>query len=257
MIEQFVQRVLPGRLVDWMRIPLVVTIRDGVGAGLKFDTHRGSGNYRAGLNELPVQETLAQHLKPGDVFYDIGANTGFFTMIGARLVGAGGQVYAFEPVPENVAIIRHNVQINDFDHVVVTEKAVSSTSEQGQLMLTRHPGGATLIMDNLPPDATGAVAVEMVAIDDLVFGANFKSPTFIKIDVEGAEIDVLRGMERVLHTVRPTLLYEIDDQHEEGFNRKAQACEEFLRAQGYTVTRLPNAYLTMQWLVGHYLGHPG
>ena len=74
------------------------TIRDGVGKGLRFNPYRSSGAYLSGRNELPVQETLAAHLNRGDVFYDIGANVGFFSIIAARLVGADGSVYLYNAI---------------------------------------------------------------------------------------------------------------------------------------------------------------
>ena len=256
MVDQFVRRILSSRIGNYVPRNWVVTVREGVGAGLKFDTHRASGDYHFGTNELPVQQTLAEQLRPGDVFYDIGANTGFFTMIGARQVGSGGQVYAFEPVPENVAVVRHNIEINGFNHVQVVQKAVSFSSEQGQLVLTRHSGGATLITDNPPPDAIGTVTVEMVALDDLVFNQKFAPPNFVKIDVEGAELDVLQGMERVMRTYHPSLLYEIDDEYEDGFTRKANECQRHLEQRGYEITRLKDSYVNMNWHVGHFLAIP-
>jgi len=256
MVQQVKRRILSGRIGSLLSQNRVVTIFDGVGAGLKFDTHRGSGKYWLGTNELPVQQTLARQLRPGDVFYDVGANTGFFTVIGARLVGSKGRVYAFEPVPENVAVVRRNLQFNGFEYAEVIPKAVSFSSEQGSLILTRHPGGATLITDNPPPDAIGTVAIEMVALDDLVFNQKLPPPNFVKIDVEGAELDVLQGMERILRTYHPPLLFEIDDEFQDEFERKAKACTSYLEHRGYEITRLEDAYPTLNWHVGHFLAIP-
>lgn len=256
MIKQLANRFLSVGIVDRLRPSRVVTIRDGVGAGLKFDTSRASGDYGSGLNELPVQQAFATHLKPGDVFYDVGANAGFFTMIGARLVGAKGQTYAFEPVPQNAAVVRHNAEINGFSHVHVIEKAVASESGKGQLLLTRHPGGATLITDHRPPDATEVVSTEMVSLDDLVAKKEIPPPSMAKIDVEGAEMGVLLGMEQILQTARPIVLFEIDDETEEQLLVKATACQELLRQHGYQVTRLTNSYPSLDWKVGHFLAMP-
>ena len=78
--------------------------------------------------EPSVQRTLRAIIRPGDVFLDIGANVGFFTILGARLVGDSGSVVAFEPEPRNVAALRDNVALNDFANVTVVAAAVSSST---------------------------------------------------------------------------------------------------------------------------------
>ena len=133
---------------------------------------------------------------------------------------------------------------------------MSYSSERGSLILTKHPGGATLITDNPPPDAIGTVAIEMVALDDLVFNQKLPPPNFVKIDVEGAELDVLHGMERILKTYHPPLLFEIDDEFQDEFERKAKECTSFLEQRGYEITRLEDAYPMLNWHVGHFLAIP-
>ncbi|MBK8019883.1 MAG: FkbM family methyltransferase [Chloroflexi bacterium] len=256
MIEQLAGWILPDRFMNKIFGGRVVTIRDGVGAGLKFDTHRASGDYRAGLNELPVQQALAKYLKPGDVFYDVGANVGFFTMIGARLVGESGHAYAFEPVPENVAVIRHNAHLNRFNQVQVIQKAIGATSGKAELLLTKHPGGATLVSDHRPPDATVSVSAELASLDDLFINKVTTPPSVIKVDVEGAEKDVITGMARLLRAIRPIVLFEIDDENPAPFEAKAEECSNLMRAAGYDVTRLEDSYTTLDWHVGHFLALP-
>ena len=234
----------------------MVTIQGGIGAGLRFHTHRASGEYSSGLNELPLQNALAQSLKPGDVFYDIGANIGFFTVIGARLVGERGQVFTFEPVPENALAARQNAERNNFAQVTVIQKAVSTRSGEGQLLLTRHPGGASLHTDAPTPDATGLTTVTLVSIDDFIFQEGNPPPAVVKIDVEGAELDVLQGMTKTLTAVRPLVFYEIDDQAPEQLTQKAERCASFLRDFDYAVSRLPDSYANVGWNIGHFSAVP-
>ena len=83
----------------------------GPAAGLRVrggDTLLG---YVFGYSETSVQQTLVNYLAPGSVFYDIGANVGFFSVLGCRLVGPTGQVHCFEPIAENVALLRRNGQV--------------------------------------------------------------------------------------------------------------------------------------------------
>ncbi|MBF2020931.1 MAG: FkbM family methyltransferase [Hydrococcus sp. C42_A2020_068] len=233
-----------------------VTLGNGVGKGLKFNAAEANPDSALGIYELPMQQVLASHLKPGDTFYDIGANVGFFTVLAAKLVGLSGRVYAFEPVPENADIIRHNVKLNNFSNVIILEKAVSDSTGKGKLLLAEHPGGHTLSTGGMPPDLKGSTTVELVSIDDLVAQKTITPPSVIKIDVEGAELDVLRGMFRTLEEFKPILIYEVDDGDRKAFMRKSQEIETFVRSRGYTISHLEEAYSNLGWYVGHAIATP-
>jgi FkbM family methyltransferase len=248
-VNNFVRRLLH----RWVR-RRDVTMRSGVGAGLRFNAGVSNPAYALGTNERPVQQAFARLLKPGDVFYDIGANVGFFTVIGARLVGPGGRVYAFEPVPENAALVRHNAEMNGFMHVTVIEKAVSRQTGEGELFLARYSGGSALSsVDTPPPDLKEVISIEMVSIDDVIEQQAIEPPAVVKIDVEGAEVEVLEGMARTLRDFEPVVVYEIDDEDEGAFNRKRVECAAFLRARGYKITRLDESYADTDWKVGHFV----
>jgi FkbM family methyltransferase len=233
-----------------------VTIRQGVAAELKFTSGQSNPAYALGTNELPVQHALASHINSGDIFYDIGANVGFFTVIGARLVGASGKVYAFEPVPENTAIIRRNIELNCFENVTVIEKAVSSCSSQGELLLARYSGGSTLSKADIPSDLRGRVSIPIVAIDDLIAQNSLLPPNLVKIDVEGAELDVLKGMTKTIKAFRPIILYEIDASNANAFEQKQSILKAFMQELGYTLSELEDSYPEIGWFVGHVVATP-
>ncbi|GAB4536734.1 MAG: FkbM family methyltransferase [Pleurocapsa sp.] len=233
-----------------------VTMSLGVGAGLKFNSGQAHPDLALGRYELALQQTFGEYLKPGDIFYDIGANVGFFTIIGAKLVGEAGTVYAFEPLPNNAANIRHNIQLNGFNTVTVIEKAVSEKTAPGKLLVTENVGGNTLSGADSPPDVTGAIAVELIAIDDLISQGQIKPPNLIKVDVEGAELDALKGMEQTLRQYRPIVIYEIDDGKQDNFDRKQQAVADFLISLNYRIEALEDSYPDGSWLVGHWLALP-
>lgn len=232
------------------------TIQVGIGAGLQFDPATSNPDYAYGSNELPVQQVLAQYLMRDAVFYDVGANVGFLTVIGARLVGPRGIVYAFEPVPANAAFVRSNAVANGFMNVEVIEKAVTSYSGSAELALASYSGGAVLAEFGAPPDAAGTLRVDLTSIDDLVERSGLKPPAFVKIDVEGAELSVLQGMERTAARHRPMILYELDDAESEPLQRKQAECEHWLRARGYRVAELPESYIGIHWIVKHFLATP-
>ena len=244
------------RMFGRQQWPGASTIQVGVGAGLRFNHATSNPDYAYGSNELPVQQVLAQYLARDAVFYDVGANGGVVTVIGARLVGPRGIVYAFEPVPDNAAFVRSNAAANGFMNVEVIEKAVTSHSGSAELALATYSGGAVLSEFATPPDAAGMLRVDLASIDDLVERSGLKPPSFVKIDVEGAELSVLQGMERTAARHRPMILYELDDAESEPLQRKQAECEQWLLARGYRVAELPVSYAGIDWLVKHFLATP-
>jgi FkbM family methyltransferase len=235
---------------------IIKTVQSGVGEGLRIYADRAR-QYVAGTNEIPVQEAFASHIKPGHTFFDIGANVGFFTLVGARLVGPSGKVFAFEPVPQNAEAVRGNVGLNGFTNVTVIEKAVSRRSGAGELILSSHPGGATLITGDIaPPDMVGMASVTLVSIDDVVAKGEIPPPDVVKIDVEGAEVEVLEGMTETIRKYRPILIYEIDDADKQAFTQRFNRFEELVRTHGYEITRLRKGYPGIAIQVGHAVALP-
>jgi FkbM family methyltransferase len=241
-----------GRLARWRPARRV---RGGVGRGLRIGRSQASADYASGTNELPVQRAVADSLRPGAVFVDIGANVGFFSLIAARVVGDGGRVVALEPVPENVAAIRANARRNRL-RVDVLEVAAGATNGPTSLVLTRHPGGAVLASADAPPDATGRIEVEGATVDDLVAAGRLPRPSVVKIDVEGAEEAVLQGMTETLTSVGPTLIVEVDGPDDAALARRRAGIVARLDDAGYEVSDLEPSYPGMAWKVAHLLARP-
>ncbi len=233
-----------------------VAVRNGIAKGLKFNTGESCPELALGTYEVPIQKIFAQHLKTGDVFYDIGANVGFFSIIAAKLVGEGGKVYAFEPGSENAKSIRHNGELNNFNQIEVIEKAVSNTSGTGEFLLAKYSGGHALATADAPPDLAGKVTVNLVSIDDLIASEQIEPPNFVKIDVEGAELDVLKGMTQTIKTYQPSVIYEVDDGDRAAYERKYQELANFFESFNYQVTQTENSYDTIDWCVGHAIATP-
>jgi FkbM family methyltransferase len=192
----------------WLRHGDAV-IAHGTGAGLRFNPGGANPGYALGTSEPLVQKTLARLLTPGTVLYDVGANVGFFTILGARLVGPTGRVIAFEPLPDNVAVLRHNVALNAFDNVTVFECAVARASGTAELRLAAEPTWAKLSAEGAAAAPGDSLRVRVVTIDELIDAGTIPPPALLKIDVEGAELDVLAGMSRALALHRPVMLCEM------------------------------------------------
>lgn len=231
-------------------------VERGLAAGLRirFPQNR---DYLAGTSELPVQQEIGRNLQPGGVFYDVGANVGFFSLMAARLVGAAGQVCAFEPNPHNTAALRDNAGLNGMANVRVFEVAVGQNSRTEELLRTAWDGGGALSSSAVSPaDPVDQVVVQVVSLDSFIPDAHLPPPTFVKVDVEGAELAVLEGMRETVLRWRPVLLYEIDDGTEERFNRRWAELDDYVTRLGYRVRHLDNSYPGLNWHVGHSVAEP-
>jgi FkbM family methyltransferase len=200
----------------------VLRIPHGHGGGLVFDlrylpvSHAHLGSIAFGDLESSVQEAMLRHLGPGGVFYDIGANVGFFSMLGAHLAGLDlGHVYAFEAAPDNAEAIRANVRLNGISNISVINHAVSARSGRGRLQIVDDQSWSKLEEYGDHPNTEQVIEVELVAIDDLLAAGELHPPTLVKIDVEGAEIAVLEGMRTTIERHRPAIICELHGTHAE------------------------------------------
>ena len=189
-------------------------------AGVRINLGGSFLRYLTGDAEPEVQDALAELIEPGQTVYDVGANIGFFTILCSRLVGPQGKVYAFEPIPENVVTLRHNIALNKLTNVVVVEQALSASTGTAEMFVSPWSAFHSLNVDgaskreNHGPDG-GQITVETVTLDEFVQRDGVSAPDLIKLDVEGAELLVVEGMRETLHTVQPLLLVEVHDTNRE------------------------------------------
>lgn len=163
---------------------------------------------------------MQEMLRPGDVFFDIGAAVGYYTVLAAPLVGSQGRVVAFEPDSKNAAFLRRHVAINKFSNVEVRQAAVGNSSG-----FARFTGGSGSGTGRLANSGTAVVAISR--LDDLIPEVGL--PTHMKIDVEGAELDLLHGARQVLIRAKPTLFLSTHGP------KMYDSCRRFLTELGYEV----------------------
>lgn len=166
---------------------------------------RGRGWYSRG--DLEIYNKL---LAPGDTYIDIGANIGWYSIYAASIVGSGGAVLAFEPDAKNCELLRKNVVAGGFRQIHVYEKAVMGVG--GEIKsLSKSPDNfgdhAFLDPSYSDPEDREMVPVETVTIDSLE-SPLFERLSLVKIDIQGAEPDALRGMQKTVNRYRPILLLE-------------------------------------------------
>lgn len=230
----------------------VITVRAGVGAGLRFGARFASADYTNGGNEIPVQEAVRDLLHPGATFFDVGSNIGFFAVLAAREVGPIGTVHAFEAVPAIAEAIAANAGRNGLTNVVVHAVAVADRDDEtAELMLATHPGGATLSVADAPDDLSGHLEVPLVSLDRLVADGVCPPPDVVKIDVEGAEMQVLDGMSTLLAQYQPDLICELDSADADILASKVEQWRARMAAIDYAVQDLPDSYAGSGWNVYH------
>jgi FkbM family methyltransferase len=142
-----------------------------------------------------MAEVLEEAVRPGQVVVDVGAFLGHFTLLAARAAGPSGHVHAFEPDPRDHPWLVRNIEVNGFtDRVTPEAAAVSDRSGTALLHLARRDRSQSSIV--FAADARDAISVPTVALDEHL--ASDVEVAVVKIDVEGAELQALRGMQRVL-----------------------------------------------------------
>jgi FkbM family methyltransferase len=183
---------------------VVAVVRSGRGRGIQLPLDPTQEKYYwAGQHDVPVQDALTRVLSAGTVFWDIGAHIGFFTILASRVIRSNGRVHAFEPMPLNRRRLERTIELNRADNVTVHGLAVSGMD--GSAILHGHQANAMWTLVAERGDANG-VTVDCRTIDTLA--ADLGDPAIIKIDVEGAELDVLRGGLATIQRTRPTLVVE-------------------------------------------------
>ena len=211
-------RFLPARLV----VPIVA----GPNRGMRWRVGAFDHGCWLGSFEIDKQRRLQDRLREGMTAFDIGAHVGFYTLLMSRMVGDSGKVFAFEPWPANVTDCLAHVRMNHLGNVVVVPVAVGNTSG-----LASFASGESTSSGKLAQAET-VVRVACLTLDEVIATGRFPIPDVVKVDVEGAESQVLEGAQTLLRQHAPSwfiALHSLDQK---------QACFRLLTAAGYTVSGL-------------------
>jgi FkbM family methyltransferase len=202
-VQRLSHRLLPSDEKFWIRI------RHGPAQGIWLELNPRTGHdYVQGRAEASVQQVLAEHLKPGMVFYDLGANIGLFSLLASRLVESNGRVFSFEPDHLTALRLRRNIEKNGLNNIVIVEAGVGSATRMAPFL-----SAASASPDRgvgrfaTAGEQTSTEELQCYALDDFV--AEFPRPCAIKCDVEGAEVEVIRGARNLFASFRPWIIFEI------------------------------------------------
>jgi FkbM family methyltransferase len=161
---------------------------------------------RDGIWEPLETKVFRSHVGPGDVVVDVGANLGYYTLLAARLVGAEGHVYAFEPDPESFALLERNVELNGYENVTAVPLALGKAPGKLPLYLNAKNRGDHRVYD--PTGERRSVEVDVVTLDAYREDHGVERVDFLKIDTQGAECLILAGAEKTLAQAGLTIVLE-------------------------------------------------
>ena len=215
-----------GRLV---RLPLrllpkrmFLPVLSGINKGFRWRVGSHVHGCWIGIYERDKQEACRRLIRPGMTIYDIGAQAGFYSLAFSRLVGSG-QVFAFEPLPENCANLLDHLSANDVENVKVHQIAVSDYS--GLVDFQFDTSNAMGHITSVP----SRCRVYAVTLDELTSKSKLPFPDLVKMDVEGSEADVLRGAVGLLRDKQPIWMVALH-----GW-QPAQACWDIFQQNSYSM----------------------
>lgn len=232
------------KTADKLGIPALLPdrhIRANYAGGKIYLNLKESGLMRMrflNLYELAKMEIFKRCLSPGMKVADVGSNRGYFALLAAKYVGSTGRVWAFEPDPDNFRWLRESVRENSYDHLEIHRLALWNKNERLPLFRGRKSGWSSLKPGEESMDE--ATSVRARTLDDFVSDREIEGLDFMKIDVEGAEEEVLSGASRVLDTWKPLLSMDLH----EGVDR--EALHDLLVDRGYRISMVSTSWYTVK-----------
>lgn len=160
-------------------------------------------NASRGTWESDLVSLLLDTVKPGDLFFDLGAWIGPYTLLASRLVLDSGHVYAFEPDPVAHSLLMKNIEANRCSNVTVSNAAVSDADETLWLVPGKHFGDSNAMVSAVA--RTGSITVCGTSLNSFCSRMSL-SPDVVKIDVEGAEDSIVSGSGDVLRSARLVII---------------------------------------------------
>jgi FkbM family methyltransferase len=164
----------------------VVPIMQGPLKGMRWIVGSQTHGMWLGSYEIDIQLAIKLRLKPGQVFYDIGANVGYYSLLASRYIDTTGFVVAFEPLPRNIEYLSRHASLNKLNNLQIIPMAVSDRSGKDNFSYTDDPSAC-----HITPE--GDTEVMVTTLDKLVKEKKIPPPNIIKVDIEGSEIDFLKG----------------------------------------------------------------
>jgi len=216
----------------------IVTFKKGIRRKINNNTLRFPprwSRYFESDYEADNYAFLEQQLKPGMHVIDIGAHIGLFSVVSSQLTGKNGKIVCIEPTPGSMAVLNKMLRLNHCDNVIPTQAAVSDKEGTATFYISTIEGSnSNSLVKNKSDDVKKPYEVRLVTIDGIV--AEFSlHPSIIKIDAEGAELDVLKGGLKTFSSVKPVLILGLHPQFIINKGDSLDRIWELLISQNYTI----------------------
>jgi len=157
-----------------------------------------------GVREPESTKEIKKLVKSGDVVVEAGANIGYYALMESQLVGKKGKVYAIEPSPDNVVCLKNNIRLNNNSNIEIYPLAVGDKKGNVKMNISSHSNLNSLIAQK-NKKIIKTIDVNVTTLD--VFLKNKKYPNFIRMDVEGYEYNIIKGMGKILKAKKPLKLF--------------------------------------------------
>jgi FkbM family methyltransferase len=185
------------------------------------------------------EAALVQRLLVGDgVFWDIGANVGYFTLVAATALANRGQIIAFEPGKNAYTRLTENISLNDYGNIKTYPVAVSDREGEAVLHLAGDIADSSASLYPAGQAQAGQEVCRTVALDHFLKAEGLRPPDLIKLDVEGAELAVLQGARELIAQASPLLLIEMEEKNLLAAGASKAAIQQFLSRYGYRAAHL-------------------
>jgi FkbM family methyltransferase len=226
-----------------LRLPVDTTLRNGMSIRVVWTDVIGYSICTDGYYDISSVRVLNKILKQGMTFVDVGTHVGQYTLVASDIVGPTGTVHSFEPQPDTFELLRHNVETNGLANVQLNRCALSETCVDTELYLA-SPDNVGQSSFRRPHNYSGnAITVQCRTLDDYVEEHGI-AINVIKIDVEGAELSVLRGATKLLSgSAKPCLIIEFWEQFQQEYGSSCAEMASFLSTHGYTLFWITEAGL--------------
>lgn len=201
----------------------VVKSRNGL---LKLRAHNPDLFYAFGDSEKSVREVFVA--EEGEIVVDVGAYIGSYTIRASRLVGNTGKVIAIEAEPSNFDALLFNLRLNQADNVIPLNLAAWDKETVLDLRISKHSAAHSLVWAYLPKDSSQSIKVKARHLDQILENLGIEEVDWVKMDVEGAEVELLRGMEKII-SKSPNLKILIEAHMDE----TKEECLPILRKNGF------------------------